>query len=426
MLWVVIYLLCQKLVVKGGTPLKGEISIQGAKNSALPIIAAVLLCSGEVVLKNCPEISDTYASTRILNHLGCRCSFSGNTLTVKSNDVNRTDIPDELMQEMRSSIIYMGALLGAKGSCELSFPGGCQLGPRPIDMHISAMKKLGAEVSEEYGRVVCKAPRGLVGNKITLGYPSVGTTENIMLCAVKAKGETIIVNAAREPEIADLASFLNRCGARIRGAGNSTVVIEGVESLHGCTHRIMPDRIAAATYISAAVCSGGEININGIDSALCESFLSVFEGMGCGVYPYDGNIYVNAAHKLKSPGKLITLPHPGFPTDVQPVIMAAVCKASGITIFEETVFEDRYHHVDALVKMGADIKVVGKAAVVTGVERLYGAKVAASDLRGGAAITVAALGAEGTTEISKVCYIDRGYESIEKTISSLGGEITRK
>lgn len=415
----------QKLIIDGGVSLKGEIRVQGAKNSVLPIAAAAVLCEGETVLRNCPCISDTYSSCRILNHLGCKCRFNGNTLYINPDGMSVSDISDELMQEMRSSIIYMGALLGKCGKCRLSYPGGCQLGPRPVDMHISAMKKLGAVISEEYGTIQAVALNGLNGSKITLGYPSVGTTENIILAAVRAKGQTTIINAAREPEISDLANFLNRCGADIRGAGNSTIVINGRKKLYGCTYSIMPDRIAAATYICAAVCSNGEITLHDIDISLCESFISVFEQMGCRIYVYDGCIYVNASKKLKSGGKIITLPHPGFPTDVQPVVMAAVCKAQGNTIFEETVFENRYRHVDALVKMGADINVVGKAAVVTGVNKLYGAKVTATDLRGGAAMVTAALGAEGVTEISEICHIDRGYENIEKALSSLGGKITR-
>ncbi|MGN0614419.1 MAG: UDP-N-acetylglucosamine 1-carboxyvinyltransferase [Porcipelethomonas sp.] len=417
---------CQKLVIEGGTPLRGELKVQGAKNSALPIIAATLLCKGETVLRNCPCISDTYASCRILSHLGCRCRFSDNTLITSADSLCRTDIPDELMQEMRSSIVYMGALLGAFGKCSLSFPGGCELGPRPVDMHINAVKKLGAKVTEEYGSIECVSSGSLSGTKIILGYPSVGTTENIILAAATAKGKTTIVNAAREPEIADLSNFLNKCGGDIRGAGNSTVIINGRDNLHGCEYTIMPDRIAAATYMAAAACSRGEITLRGIDAGLCESFAAGFEQMGCGIYPYDSGIYINCRRGLKSAGKIITLPHPGFPTDAQPLLMAASCTAGGITIFEETVFENRYRHVDTLVKMGADIKVIGKAAIVTGVRKLYGAKVSATDLRGGAAAVAAALGAEGITEISEISHIDRGYENIEKAIASLGGNIVRK
>ena len=424
---VVIYLSEQKLIIKGGKPLKGTVKVQGAKNSVLPIIAASLMCEGETVLHNCPCISDTYASCRILSYLGCRCSFKKDekVLSIDPSGADKTFIPDELMQEMRSSIIYMGAMLGAFGECKLSFPGGCQLGPRPIDMHLSALRKMGVTVKEQYGGIECRINKRIHGAKIILGYPSVGATENIILAAVKAQGETVISNAAREPEIADLTAFLNKCGAKIKGAGCSKIIIEGVEKLYGCTYSIMPDRIAAATYISSAVCSGGEIELRGIDIPLCESFMSVFEQMGCGIYPIDGGIYVNAGKRLKAPSKIITLPHPGFPTDAQPPLMAAVCKAKGTTIFEETVFEDRYRHVDALVKMGADIKVIGKAAVINGADTLYGAKVQALDLRGGAALTAAAMGAEGITEISGVCYIDRGYDNIEKVLSELGGDIKR-
>ena len=415
----------QKFVIKGGTPLNGELKIQGAKNSVLPIIAASVMCGGETVIENCPKISDTYASSRILTHLGLQCIIEKNVMTVRNNGNKTVEIPDDLMREMRSSIIYMGALLGACGECRMSFPGGCELGPRPIDMHIAAMKKLGAKVVDEYGIIKCTAERGLHGARINLNYPSVGTTENIMLAAGTAKGQTVISNAAREPEIIDLADFLNRCGGRIKGAGNSTIVIDGVQKLRGCTYSVIADRIAAATYISAAASTGGEISLTGIDSSICDSFLPVFEQMGCKIYVYSDRLYINASGKLKGVNKIITMPHPGFPTDAQAVIMAALCKAYGSSIFEENIFESRYRHVDALVKMGADIKVIGKAAVVNGVEKLYGAKVSATDLRGGAAMAVAGLGAEGVTEVAEIHHIDRGYEDMEKAFSSLGGKIQR-
>lgn len=415
----------QKFVIEGGTPLKGELKIQGAKNSVLPIIAASVMCGGETVIENCPKITDTYASSRILTHLGYQCVMDENVMTVKNNGNKTVEIPDELMREMRSSIIYMGALLGACGECRMSFPGGCELGPRPIDMHISAMKKLGAKVVDEYGIIKCTAEKGLHGARINLNYPSVGTTENILLAAVTAKGQTIISNAAREPEIIDLADFLNRCGGKIKGAGNSTIIIDGVKKLRGCTYSVIADRIAAATYISAAAATGGEISLTGIDSSICDSFLPVFELMGCKIYLYNDRLYINASGKLKGVNKITTMPHPGFPTDAQAVIMAALCKAEGSSIFEENIFESRYRHVDAFVKMGADIKVIGKAAVVNGVERLYGAKVSATDLRGGAAMAVAGLGAEGITEVTEIHHIDRGYENMEKALSSLGGKIQR-
>lgn len=415
----------QKFLIEGGSPLHGELKIQGAKNSVLPIIAASAMCSGETVIENCPKITDTYASSRIMTHLGFNCVFENNTMTIKSNNHKTNEIPDELMREMRSSIIYMGALTGAYGECTMTFPGGCELGPRPIDMHLAALRKLGAKVSDDYGIIKCTAENGLHGAKINLNYPSVGTTENIILAAATAKGETIISNAAREPEITDLAEFLNRCGAKIKGAGNSTIIIKGVKKLHGCTYSVMPDRIAAATYISAAASTGGEICLTGIDGGICDSFLPIFEQMGCKIYVYADRLYVNAIGKLKGVNRITTMPHPGFPTDAQAVIMAALCKASGSSIFEENIFENRYRHVDALVKMGADINVVGKAAIVSGVEKLYGAKVAATDLRGGAAMVVAGLAAEGATEISEIRHIDRGYENFEKAILSLGGKIRR-
>lgn len=415
----------QKLVIEGGKPLSGEIKVQGAKNSSLPILAASLLCSGESVLKNCPMLSDVYASCRILNRLGCKCRAENNMVIVDSSSADKAEIPDEMMREMRSSIIFMGALLGKFGYCSLSYPGGCELGPRPIDMHLDAVRKMGASVNDEFGVIRCRAEKGLHGAKISLKYPSVGATENIMLAAVFAKGETIIYNAAREPEIIDLGMYLNKCGAVVKGAGGSTIVIEGRERLHGCIHNIMPDRIAAATYISAVAATRGEINILNFDATLAESFLPVFEQMGCDVYVYDGNIYVGARKPLKGVGKIITMPHPGFPTDAQAVVMAVLCRAKGSSIFEETIFESRYRHVNALVKMGADIKTAGKAAVIEGVRKMYGAKVEATDLRGGAAMAVAALGAEGITEISELRYIDRGYESIENVLTSLGASVKR-
>lgn len=416
----------QKFVIKGGIPLHGELKVQGAKNSVLPIIAASSMCCGETVIENCPKITDTYASLRIMTHLGFNCVFEKNTLTVKNNGLKTSDIPDELMREMRSSIIFLGALVGAYGECAMTFPGGCELGPRPIDMHISALRKMGVKISEEYGIIKCTAENGLHGAKINLNYPSVGTTENIILAAVMAKGETIIHNAAREPEIYDLACFLNRCGAKIKGAGNSTIIINGVKKLNGCTYSVMPDRIAAATYISAAAATGGEISLIGIDSAVCESFISVFEQMGCRFYEYGDRLYVNAQGKLKGVNIITTMPHPGFPTDAQAVAMAALCKASGSSIFVENIFENRYRHVDALVKMGADIRTAGKAAIINGVNKMYGAKVAATDLRGGAAMAVAGLSAEGITEISDIRHIDRGYERFESALTQLGGKVCRK
>lgn len=415
----------QKLVITGEKRLSGELFVHGAKNAALPLLAACALVNGEVVLHNCPSLSDVYASCRILNRLGCPCKRNGSTVTVDSSGISGCEVPEELMREMRSSIVFLGAVLGRMGSCRLSFPGGCELGPRPIDMHISALKQMGADINEEHGVLDCSAPKGLKGAVVTLSFPSVGATENIMMAAVLAKGETVIRNAAREPEIADLAGFLNSCGARIAGAGGSTVSITGVRELKGCEYAVMPDRIVAATYLGAAAVTGGELTLTGARPADLESVLPVFEEMGCQVYVYGDRIYLNGKKPLRSVKTIRTMPYPGFPTDAQSIMLAVLSKAQGTSVIVENIFENRYRQVGELVRMGCNIKTEGKVAVVEGVKKLYGAKVIASDLRGGAALALAALGAEGETVIENVRLIDRGYESLEKSLSSVGADIKR-
>ncbi|MGN0654245.1 MAG: UDP-N-acetylglucosamine 1-carboxyvinyltransferase [Oscillospiraceae bacterium] len=414
----------QSLIIDGGNRLTGEIEVCGAKNSALPILAATALTDGETVLYNCPVITDVYSAERILTHLGCSSVLNGNTAVIKSS-VQRSDIPEKLMSEMRSSIIFLGALLGKTGKCALSFPGGCELGARPIDIHINSLKKMGASVKEEFGTLVFTAPKGLNGAKLLLPFPSVGATENIMLAACLAKGETLIKNAAREPEIADLADYLNKCGANIKGAGEGTITISGVSSLKGCEHTIMPDRIVAATYMSAAASTGGELRITKLCRNDLDSVIPIFEEMGCYIYAYGDSVFIKA-NKLKAVKKILTMPYPAFPTDAQAVVMASLAKAEGTSVFVENIFENRYQHVPALTKMGADIKVEGKVAIVEGVKNLFGANILATDLRGGAALVVAALGAEGRTVIGNIHHIDRGYENIEKTFSLVGGKIIRK
>lgn len=415
----------QKLIIKGGSSLSGEVNLQGAKNSSLPVLAGAFLAEGKSVITNCPKLSDVYSACRILTHLGCCCDIKENTVTVKSGKYSSCEIPDELMREMRSSIVFLGAVLGRFGECRLSMPGGCQLGPRPIDMHLSSLEKMGVTISEKYGMIECKAENGLKGARITLQFPSVGATENIILAGVLADGETEIRNAGREPEIKDLADYLVKCGARIKGAGESTIYIEGVEKLDGCEYEIMPDRIAAATYMGAAASAGGEIKINRIKYQDVDSFTNIFEQMGCRIYSYRDMMYIKAPEKIKAVPKIRTMPYPGFPTDAQAIVMAVLCRAYGTSIFEENIFESRYKHVDELLRMGADIKVSGKTAVVEGKRKLYGAKVSATDLRGGAALVVAALGAEGITEISDIRHLDRGYDSIENVLSAIGANVKR-
>lgn len=415
----------QRLRIEGEKRISGEISVQGAKNSALPLLAACLLPKGDVTLHNCPRLSDVFASCRILSCLGCKCKIDGNTVQVNTLGLSGSFVPDGLMREMRSSIVFMGAILGKTGKCSLSFPGGCELGPRPIDIHLSALKQMGVVIREEFGLLDCTCPKGLKGAKITLSFPSVGATENIMLAACLAQGDTIIYNAAREPEISDLAGFLNACGARITGQGGSVIYITGVKELHGCEYSVMPDRIVACTLLGAAAITGGEIALQNARPQDIDAVLPVYEQMGCGVYSYDDRIYLNGKRALKAVKTIRTMPYPGFPTDAQAIIMAVLTKAQGTSVIVENIFENRYRHVDELVRMGSDIKVEGKVAVIEGVKRLYGANVVSTDLRGGAALVIAGLAAEGTTVVSNIKFIDRGYEEIEKQFSSVGGKVER-
>ena len=417
----------QKLIVQGGAKLRGELDLQGSKNSALPIMAAAYLCRGECILHNCPKLTDIYAASRILNYIGCKCSFADNTAVITSAQSGHTAIPEELMQEMRSSIIFLGALLGKNKTGTVSYPGGCELGSRPIDMHLSSFRKMGVDIKEKFGRITCSVRKNIHGAKISLPFPSVGATENIMLCAVLADGETVINNAAREPEIKDLADFLRCCGAKIKGDGESSIVIEGVKELHGCEYTVMSDRIAGATYLAAAAAAGGEIIIHKACVGCMEPFISLLDQTGCSIYTIDDGIYLRSGLRLKAVRDCIrTMPHPGFPTDAQAILMAALIKADGTSVFEESIFDCRYRHTDALVKMGADITVLGKTAVVKGVDRLYGARVEATDLRGGAAMVIAALIAEGKSEITSISHIDRGYEEIELCLQRLGADIKRE
>lgn len=416
----------QKLIINGGKKLCGEIRIQGAKNAALPIMAASVLCGEEIVLHNCPRISDVYSAMRILTYLGCRAGFEeGNTAVLKAENVTAEDVSDELMREMRSSIFFLGAVLGRTGRCRITYPGGCDLGPRPIDMHIAALRRMGVTIREEFGVIDCTAEKGLKGAKIALSFPSVGTTENIILAAALANGTTVIHNAAREPEITDLADFLNACGARISGAGSGKIIINGVKKLHGCEYTVIPDRIVCTTYLACAAAAGGELTAAGCRGTDMESVLPIFEQMGCIVHTCGDRIFFSAHRPLRAIAPIRTMVYPGFPTDAQAVVMAALCRAKGTSVFVENIFENRYKHVAGLRRMGADILVEGKVAVIEGVNRLYGAKVEAPDLRGGAGLVAAALSAEGRSEISNIQYIDRGYEEIEKALSSIGADISR-
>ncbi len=414
-----------KLLVSGGRKLFGEVKVQGSKNSTLPILAATLLCEGESVLYNCPKLSDVDASVRILRYLGCKATRSDSTLIVDTSDMKRSDIPHDLMREMRSSIIFLGVLIARCGRAKMSLPGGCELGPRPIDLHLSALRQMGIDITEEHGELECVATDGVKSSRIALSFPSVGATENIMLTAVKADGTTIITNAAKEPEIEDLADFLNKCGAKITGAGDSTIIIEGVSKLSPCAHSIIPDRIVAATLMSAAAATSSKITLSGVIQNHLSSIIPVFEQAGCDVSFDKFSLTIDAPYRLRSPKLIRTMPYPGFPTDAQAPVMAMTCKSNGLTVFVENIFESRYKHVDELNRLGAKIKVEGKVAVVDGVRHLSGANVQALDLRGAAALVVASLSAQGNTRISGINHLERGYDEFEVVLQSLGADIKK-
>lgn len=413
-----------KLIVEGEHRLNGAVHIHGAKNSALPILAASFLAEEPCEIENCPLLSDVHAATAILEHLGCRIDRDGHTIRVDASQASGYEVPDALMREMRSSIVFLGAIAARTGRAQLSFPGGCELGPRPIDLHVAALRQLGLFIDEEGGRLLCRVRGRLTGCPISLSFPSVGATENILLAAVTARGTTTIFNAAREPEIVDLCNFLNACGARIRGAGEGTIAVEGVDRLHGCRHRVIPDRIETATYMGAAAITGGSLLLKEVSPEHVQALIPVFEESGCQVTAWRDELLVNAPGRLRRIRTVRTLPYPGFPTDAQALVMALACVAEGTSVFIETIFESRYKHVCELMRMGAHIKVEGRVAVVEGVPTLSGAPVECTDLRGGAALVLAGLAAGGTTEITQLHHLERGYEAMADTLTAVGAHIT--
>ena len=415
-----------KLYIEGENRLNGRVRIDGAKNSILPILAATLLCNGVSVVHNCPALSDVAVSLKILEHLGCKCSYEDNTAVIDASLVSRSEIPDTLMREMRSSIVFLGAILARTGSAVLSSPGGCELGPRPVDLHISNLRQLGVIIEEEHGRLHCNVGEGIKGKSLHLSFPSVGATENIMLAACIGKGTTVIHNAAKEPEISDLADFLNSAGAKISGAGSDTVEIVGVNELHGCEHTIIPDRIITATYLCAAAACGGDIELKNVMPSHLVCILDIFNKCGCSLYVRDKTVRLKSRGRIKRIPTVRTLVYPGFPTDAGPPVLAMLCKASGTSVFVENIFENRYKYIDELNRLGANIKTEGKVAVIEGVKKLSGATVRCTDLRGGAALVVAALAAGGTTEIDEIFHIKRGYADIVGDLKKLGANITEE
>ncbi|MBQ2061167.1 MAG: UDP-N-acetylglucosamine 1-carboxyvinyltransferase [Oscillospiraceae bacterium] len=410
------------ITVEGGRALRGELTVQGAKNSVLPILAASIMARDVSVIENCPRLEDVDASADILRHLGCRVCRVGEDLEVDSSGLNRWDVPDHLMRRMRSSVIFLGAILTRCGRAELSYPGGCELGPRPIDLHLSALRTLGVRIDERFGRMRCLC-QGLRGTEIVLSLPSVGATENAMLAACGARGVTVISNAAREPEIVDLQDFLCKMGASVRGAGTSTVIVEGGKPLHGCRHRCIGDRIAAATYLSAVAATGGNITLKGVDYRHLSTVTTALAQAGCRISSDEQHIRLRSSGQLRGVCPIHTSPYPGFPTDAQAVVMAALLRSAGTTVFVENIFQNRYRHVAELQRMGANIRLEGRVAVLCGVPRLCGASVHCTDLRGGAALVLAGLQADGVTRVEEIHHIKRGYSDLTGDLARLGAGI---
>ncbi len=412
------------LKINGGNTLKGEVTLHGAKNSALPILCSTLLIKGESIIHNCPQLSDIAETLEILEHLGCKVERNADTVSVDASNVTANSIDEAHMRKMRSSVLFLGALVSRVGCAEIFLPGGCDIGMRPVDLHIKAMESLGVSVAENGSSISCKT-LGVKGAKIILPFASVGATENIIICSAVSKGKTTIINAAREPEISDLAEFLNKCGARIYGAGESTIEIEGVKELKPCEHRIIPDRILASTYMSACAVTGGDIVINDVKASHLTPVFPSFMEMGCRLYLKDKSLHIVAPKRLKRVKSIKTMPYPAFPTDSQPMVVAALSVANGTSVVKETIFENRFRYVGELNRFGSDIDVSDNLAVINGVKELNGANVISTDLRGGAALIVAALKANGVSTISDIYHIDRGYAQIEQELEKLGADIKR-
>ena len=410
-----------KIIVRKSNPLVGKVKIDGAKNAVLPIIAATLLAEGKSVLKGVPDLKDVHVISDLLRHLGAEVEYKDGNLTVDASNINTCEAPYELVRKMRASFLVMGPLLARFNKTKISMPGGCAIGTRPIDLHLKGFKALGANVIIDHGFVEANT-ENLVGSKLYLDFPSVGATENIMLAASLAEGTTIIENAAEEPEIVDLANFLNEMGADVKGAGTNTIKIKGVKSLKGAEHNVIPDRIEAATYMVAAAMTKGDITIENVIMEHLKPVTAKLIEAGCEVIEMENAVRVIGPEVLKSVD-IKTLPHPGFPTDVQAQFMAMDAVANGTGVVIETVFENRFMHVAEFNRMGANIKIEGRSAIVTGVDKLYGSKVKATDLRAGAALILCGLIAEGETEIGDIYHIQRGYVDIDKKITALGGNI---
>jgi UDP-N-acetylglucosamine 1-carboxyvinyltransferase len=412
-------------IIEGISNLEGIVEIGGSKNSALPVLASTVIIGREYIIENIPDIEDVRMMLEILSSMGCKTQYDNGVALIDTRELNTHLVPENLVKKIRSSIILMGAILCRTGNVEIAFPGGCEIGLRPIDLHLKGLRKLGVEIHEKNSKLI-----GTVNNaqgcEIQLDYPSVGATENIMLFAVGISGNTTIYNAAKEPEIVDLQNFLNKCGFSVSGAGTGTIIIEGRknEDKELIEYKIISDRIEAGTYLSAAASVKSKIYIKNIEKEHFKSITSLYEDAGCEIRETHGTIVVTNKSRISSIEKITTQPYPGFPTDMQAQFMASMATANGNTIIEETVFDSRYKHVPELRKMGADITTVGRVAVINGVSRLHEAEVDSKDLRGGAALVIAAIGAEGITKVNDIYHINRGYEKFIEKLRNLGVIIT--
>ncbi len=412
-----------RTTITGGVPLRGEVEISGAKNAALPILASSILGGGECVITNLPRVVDVLTMGRLLEILGAKVQHEGNRAVINASTISSTQAPYDLVKTMRASVLVLGPLLARWGEATVSMPGGCAIGSRPVNLHLAGLAKMGADVSMEHGYIRVKAKR-LKGAQIYCDTPTVTGTENLMMAASLAEGTTVIENAAKEPEITDLADFLVKRGARIDGVGTDVVTIEGVRELHESDHDVIPDRIEAGTYLVAGAITRGAVTLRRCRPNHLDALLMKLREAGAIIEVEKDRIHLNAASRLKGVD-IRTLPYPGFPTDMQAQMVALMTAAEGMSVITETVFESRFMHVEELRRMGAEVKIEGTRAVVTGPTQLTGAPVMASDLRASAGLVLAGLAAEGTTEILRVYHLDRGYERMEEKLRGLGATITR-
>ncbi|MGN1300662.1 MAG: UDP-N-acetylglucosamine 1-carboxyvinyltransferase [Clostridia bacterium] len=411
-------------IIEGGEKLKGEVKISGSKNASLPIIAASILNAGKTKLYNIPDIHDTQVILKILKYLGCKIKKNNDRIEINSKYITKKEIPEDLMREMRSTVILAGALLGRFKKAKFSYPGGCDIGARPIDLHLKAFKKLGINIDEEYGFISCSCDK-IIGTNIDLDFPSVGATENIILATVLAEGKTVITNAAREPEIVDLVRMLKKMGANINGEGTNIIEINGVKKLFDVKYRVMPDRIEAGTFLCAGAITGGKVKILNVIPKQLTPIISKLEETGCRIKIKKNDIELEAPQKLKAI-EIKTMPYPGFPTDMQPIFGAVMSVAKGTSIITENIFENRFKYLAELKRMGAKNNQENSVAVIRGVKKLSGANVKSTDLRGGAAMVLAGIAARGITQVNNIEYILRGYENIDKKLRKLGANIQIK